>query len=693
MLRYTWTRAVPAQRLNKLRCIGTAAENLLNVVLIGRPNTGKSTLFNRLTKTRAAIVSNIPGTTRDRREGKACLAGLDFRLIDTGGLDDRGAMSANIQVQVEQAIANSDVVLLMIDAKEGVTALDEYFVKWLRKRINAHVQTSNSAEGQSNNNDNTRIDREVVVIANKTEGARLSDTVLGTVSDTLRFGFGEPLLLSASHGDGLSDLAGVLIRSAQRRGLDNLNPVAPSATATISVDGSEPMETEDMEVSAAKDSSKGPALEDRVIQLAIMGRPNVGKSTLLNAFLGQERSITGPIPGLTRDAVHAEWKYNDRTFRLVDTAGITHMTPAKEILSKGDKIKSIDENLSESEIDVKLRREMKATIAAVRENARLSSLPGITDVSADADPSQFSHYISEMSLLSALNALRYSQVVLLVVEGTQRHFSKVELQLAYRCFKEGRALVIAANKRDLVTEVSLKEYEAGVSRHANEFLREFGEVPVVSSCGIKKEGIGRLLRTVIATHDGWSKRFSTATLNRWLKDLLVTTKYAKSAGTSTGNSNSINIKFITQVKSRPPTFAIFCNKDELPQSLERFLKSSIQRDFALVGVPVRFIVKKTIRKVQTAKSNKSYSDSDNNESTESHEETLSSVNDVESQSNLQIESIDMNEDGNLSNSDLKVKKKGGVKSSSTVNARKVRRQTKEKIFGKQKARGTPGRWR
>ncbi|KAJ1421277.1 GTP-binding protein, partial [Ochromonadaceae sp. CCMP2298] len=470
----------------------------LTVSIVGRPNTGKSTLFNRLTRSKMAIVSNVPGTTRDRREGLGHIAGLPLNLIDTGGLDDRGAVSLSIQAQVEAAFATTDVVLFMLDARQGVTALDEHFAQWLRRRLAEPVRMRQKS---------------VLLVANKTEGAHLSPQVLDTVADAARLGFGDPVLISAAHGDGLADLAQELIRLAGERGC----------------------RLEEATKSAKRKLFSRQGVEERVVQLAIMGRPNVGKSTLLNAFLKEERSITGPMPGLTRDAVHAEWLHKGRKFKLVDTAGLTRIRTDKKLLAG----------------------------------------------------------ISEMSLISALNALRFAQVVMLVVEGPQGKFSRLELQLARRVLEEGRGLVIAANKVDLLEqpgearEGGIRDFEAAVREHVGESLREFGDVPLVVCSGTELKGVGRLLNTVIDVHDAWSRRVDTGTLNYWLRDLMVTHALPRVDG------KLLNLKYITQVKSRPPTFALFSNMAELPGHFERFLRTNIQKAFDLQGIPIRFLIRKT----------------------------------------------------------------------------------------------------
>lgn len=236
---------------------------ILTVALVGRPNVGKSTLFNRLTQTKLAIVSSVSGTTRDRNIGNGSLAGLQFQVVDTGGLDDRGHVHDNIQKQVEYAIVTSDVILFIVDSKEGITSLDKHFANWIRRRTQLQsTSTNNKLDGSVT----PTLKREVILLANKTEGAHLSDRVLDTISDALMLGLGEPHLISASHGDGMSDLAQLLIESAKRRGYD----VGESASRHVR--------------GTSRDTTP---VEDRTVQMVVMGKPNVGKSSFINAILGE----------------------------------------------------------------------------------------------------------------------------------------------------------------------------------------------------------------------------------------------------------------------------------------------------------------------------------------------------------------------------------------------------------------------
>lgn len=517
------------------------------VAIIGRPNVGKSTLFNRLTGSKSAIVSEIPGTTRDRKISRGHLAGIPMELVDTGGIDDRGAVTADIKDQVYASLTRADVIFFMVDARSGVTSIDENIARWLRRTMG---KLSSGSPGK-------QID--VILLANKTEGGLMSDKVMNSIDDALRFGLGSPVLISATHGDGLADLAQVLHDTVQTRG--------------IFLEEAEVVEPKEGEI----------LLEERVIQLAIMGRPNVGKSTMLNAFVGEQRVITGPTAGLTRDSISVEWGFAGRNFKLVDTAGLSRVRTDQRLL-QGEADRRKHALFSSLGIDVAFGKSVPKSGVSV-------TLPGIQVMDPETDPSQFSTKISELALISALNALKYAQVVLLVVEGGQGQFSKVDLQLACKCLAEGRGLVIAANKADIMssTDVSIQQYEDGVRKHCESFMREFGHVPVVacSATDPTRTGLDRLLHTVIRTHDGWSRRISTWILNRWLRDTLIVNPPPR-VGTK-----RVSVKYITQIKSRPPAFVIFCNTTALPRFFDRFLRNKLQSDFKLEGIPVRINIRKT----------------------------------------------------------------------------------------------------
>ncbi len=442
------------------------------IAIIGRPNVGKSTLFNRLTGKRTALVSDMPGLTRDRREGEAELAGNPVTIVDTAGLEEakRGSIAERMRQQSEAAVQQADLVLFLIDAREGVTPSDKVFAQLVR------------ASG-----------RPVIVVANKCEG-RVGEAGFYAAYE---LGFGEPVAISAEHGEGLVDLVADM-------------QAALGLTWAEKAEGA-PGETE---------AEAGPA---RPIRVAIVGRPNAGKSTLVNAFLGEERMITGPEPGLTRDAVASDLEWSGRKVRLFDTAG--------------------------------LRRKAKVTDAA--------ELLGASD---------------------AIRAIRFAEVVVLLIDA-ERSMEHQDLTIADLVTTEGRALVIAVNKWDLVEDKqkTLKEMREGLADR----LSQVPGVALVPISALGGRKLDKLSSAVLAAYDTWNRRVPTAALNRWLEEALA--RHAPPAA----RGRRIKIRFMTQPSARPPTFVAFCSQPEgLPRSYLRYLSNSLREAFDLPGVPLRFNLRK-----------------------------------------------------------------------------------------------------
>jgi GTP-binding protein len=443
------------------------------IAIIGRPNVGKSTLFNRLTGKRAALVSGMPGLTRDRREGEADLGGNAVTIVDTAGLEEakRGSIAERMRQQTETALNEADLVLFLIDAREGVTPGDKVFAQMVR------------ASG-----------RPVIVVANKSEG-RAGEAGFYAAYE---LGFGEPVAISAEHGEGLIDLVNDMQAAL------GLKPVVKERGARA----------DEAEVEA------GPA---RPIRVAIVGRPNAGKSTLVNAFLGEERMITGPEPGLTRDAVASDLEWSGRKVRLFDTAG--------------------------------LRRKAKVTDAA--------ELLGASD---------------------AIRAIRFAEVVVVLIDA-ERSMEHQDLTIADLVTQEGRALVLAVNKWDLVEDKqkTLKELRESLTDRLSQ-VPGVALVPISALGGRKLE---KLSSAVLAAYDTWNRRVPTAQLNRWLEQALA--RHAPPAA----RGRRIKIRFMTQPSARPPTFVAFCSQPEgLPQSYIRYLSNSLREAFDLPGVPLRLNLRK-----------------------------------------------------------------------------------------------------
>ncbi len=443
------------------------------IAIIGRPNVGKSTLFNRLTGKRAALVSDMPGLTRDRREGEADLAGNPVTIVDTAGLEEgkRGSIAERMRQQTETALNEADLVLFLVDAREGVTPGDKAFAQMVR------------ASG-----------RPVIVVANKSEG-RAGEAGFYAAYE---LGFGEPVAISAEHGEGLIDLVNDMQAAL------GLKPVVKERGARV----------EDAEIEA------GPA---RPIRVAIVGRPNAGKSTLVNAFLGEERMITGPEPGLTRDAVASDLEWSGRKVRLFDTAG--------------------------------LRRKAKVTDAA--------ELLGASD---------------------AIRAIRFAEVVVVLIDA-ERSMEHQDLTIADLVTQEGRALVLAVNKWDLVEDKqkTLKELRESLTDR----LSQVPGVALVPISALGGRKLDKLSSAVLAAYDIWNRRVPTSQLNRWLEEALA--RHAPPAA----RGRRIKIRFMTQPSARPPTFVAFCSQpEELPKSYVRYLSNSLREAFDLPGVPLRLNLRK-----------------------------------------------------------------------------------------------------
>jgi GTPase len=433
----------------------------LSVAILGRPNVGKSTLFNRLVGRRAALVDDTPGVTRDRREGEGRIADLSFRVVDTAGLEEAasGSLAARMQVQTERALADADVALLVIDAREGVTEADRHFANWVR-----------------------RTGKPVLLLANKAEGR----AGLSAIGEAYRLGLGDPLPISAEHGEGMAELYDHLAPFSQQGGETAIEP-------------------------------------ERALQLAIVGRPNVGKSTLVNRLVGEERLLTGPEAGITRDAIAIDWDWHGRPLRLVDTAGI-------------------------------------------RRKPRIEGR------------------LEQLSVADALRAIRFAETVILVMD-TLQPLERQDLAIARLVEEEGRALVLAANKWDVVSEPGalMKQLRERVSVS----LPQLHGIALVPVSGLTGSGLDKLMTAVFATYGVWNRRVSTADLNRWLAGVQEHHTPPLVAG------KRLRLRYLTQVNIRPPTFALFASKPgELPESYRRYLVNSLRKDFDLPGVPIRMMLRK-----------------------------------------------------------------------------------------------------
>jgi GTP-binding protein len=441
---------------------------LPTVAIIGRPNVGKSTLFNRLVGKKLALVDDQPGVTRDRREGDGHLIGLDFRVIDTAGYEDLDAatLPGRMRQQTEAAVAQADVALFLIDARAGLVPLDEEIARWLRGSTTP-----------------------VILVANKAEGRAGEAGIL----DSLSLGFGDPVPLSAEHGEGLADL------------FDALLPHVPDMTDAIAEE-----EEEDDRL-------------DAPLKLAIVGRPNAGKSTLINRMLGEDRLITGPEAGITRDSIAVDWVWQDpksgpRQVRLIDTAGMRKRAKVQEKLEK-------------------------------------------------------------LSVADALRAVDFAEVVVLLLDATLG-LEAQDLRIADRVLEEGRALVIALNKWDVAENAS--SLFNGVKKALEDGLSQVKGVSVMTVSAATGKGIDQLLGACFEVREAWSRRVGTGELNRWFERAIDANPPPAPGG------KRIKMRYVTQVKTRPPSFVIFGTRvDQLPASYERYLVNSMRRELGFGSVPIR----------------------------------------------------------------------------------------------------------
>ncbi|PKP91491.1 MAG: ribosome biogenesis GTPase Der [Alphaproteobacteria bacterium HGW-Alphaproteobacteria-16] len=442
---------------------------LPTVAIIGRPNVGKSTLFNRLVGKRLALVDDQPGVTRDRREGDADLLGVPFRIIDTAGFEDEdpASLPGRMRAQTEAAVREADVALFMIDARAGITPLDEEVARWLR--------TSGCP---------------VVLLANKAEG-RSAQT---GIHEAMALGLGDPVPFSAEHGEGVADL------------FAELRPY---------------IDREDEVVEDEDESWEGP------LKLAVVGRPNAGKSTLINRMIGQDRLITGPEAGITRDSIAIEWEWADedgnvRPVRLIDTAGMRKRAKVQEKLES-------------------------------------------------------------MSVADTLRSIDFAEVVVLLLDAT-RGLEVQDLKIADKVLQEGRALVIALNKWDIAENQS--SLFNGVKGALDEGLAQVKGVPLLTVSGATGKGLDTLIKVAFETREAWSRRITTGQLNRWFERAIEANPPPAPGGKRIKPRYVTQAK-----TRPPSFILFGTRVDLLPKSYERYLVNSMRKEFDFGAVPVRLTMR------------------------------------------------------------------------------------------------------
>jgi GTP-binding protein len=464
----------------------------VTLAIVGRPNVGKSTLFNRLVGRKIALVDDTPGVTRDRREAEGRIADLTFKVLDTAGYEDvkDGSLEDRMRQQTELAIREADIILFMIDARAGVVPLDQRFAQVLRKA-----------------------GKQVHLVGNKAE----SKSAEAGLVEAFKLGFGEPIPLSAEHGLGLSELYSIVSAAIDRAEEKQAAEAAENAADLDMLPEVDVDITPDMLEGEGDDATLrwNPR---RYLNVAIVGRPNAGKSTLVNRMVGEDRVLVGPEAGITRDSILVPWEWEGRTINLVDTAGIRRRSRVTEKLEK-------------------------------------------------------------LAVGDSLRSIQYAEVVVLLLDATIP-FEKQDLALADLVEREGRAMVIALNKWDLIEDKNEKLKE--LREECERLLPQLRGIPLVTLSGLTGKNIDRLMDAIFEIERSWNAHVSTSRLNRWLAGMLEGHPPPAVSG------RRLKMRYMTQAKTRPPSFIVFASRpDAVPASYQRYLVNGLRETFDIKGTPIR----------------------------------------------------------------------------------------------------------